>query len=170
MAKHKVTENQISTVNRLLGPTAKFGIGDDVIAEVELMSVLDGTPDIMKLTERALEQFENRPMHELFAHVRKTSVYDAELDFLKNLKEESPGDLNMARIALSAQFAIEACAVYPFLESDARKWLRKKFHKQGVWGFDMAWQDYLSIKHEVMQGHRKIYERNGLNVHAVIPE
>ena len=169
MAKHKITENQLLTVNKWLGPTAKFGIRDDVIAEVELLSVLEGSPDVMELSQRGAEQFIGRPTHELFAHIRKTWVYDAEWELLTQLHEESPGDLRMARIALSAQFAVEACGVYPFLEADAHKWLREKFKDQGVPNFEAAWRDYMGIKDEVMLGHRRIYERAGLNIHVVIP-
>ena len=153
----KITAQALSTKNSVLGPTARFSIGDNPIAEVELLSVDTGSIEILQLSERGLERFTGRPTHELFTHIRHTSTYAGEWDLLEYFHEESPGDLKMTRIALSAQFAVEACAVYPFLESDARRWLREKFRRLHVPGFETAWQDYLSMKNEVMLGHRRIY-------------
>ncbi len=171
MAKSTITENDLSSVNMQVGPKAKFSIGDDTIAEVELLSVLDSTPSITGLTARALEQFQGLTTDKLFASIRHTQPYDDEWQFLGKLRENPPTEeWKMACIALCAHFAIEASAAYPFLESDARKWLRNKFKELGVSEFEAAWRDYMHVKQDVMLGYRRLYERVGHTIHVAVSD
>ena len=147
------------SARRTLGPVIQFRMGEEIIADIPVHDIEPGQ-GIRLVTDQALAEHAHFTHRDFFAYIRHTSGYEHEWMVLQALSKGGPTALSMvnqARLALAAQFAVEACAAYPELEGEAYRWLKRKFKKEPH--FEAKWKDYMSVRGTLLTGEPQIYER-----------
>ena len=165
MAKRIIAEKNLESTRRRLNPEVLITLEGGNTVSGELMSFIGPFAGIPHLTMQALYPYVGTTFDEFFKQLREKSTYRRELEYLKNLPDRGSREWTMLVLSLFAQFAIEASFVHPYLEDDARRWLKSKFAEKGIADdFDIRWEEYCNIPPEEIMSTGALYHRiSGIN-------
>ena len=124
------------------------------------------------VTDVFLGQYVDKPLHELFKELRD-KTYRQEMAFLtkswkdwkKQHKQDAAKGLPMWQIvflSMCTQCALENCGYHPFLEQEAKQWLRGKFQLQSLGAYfnDRRWDDLRDAYEKWVGWSGPFYYRN----------
>ena len=143
MAK-RVLQNELASTRRIIGSKATITPEGGERVEVGLTSVTMPFSTVPRFSRDGLTLIgrQNLMKREFFKSLRDTH-YLSEWQFLNTLSDLGSPEWKVLALSFCAQVATDTSMIYPFLEIEARNWLRAKFVGQGAaHDFERRWNAY----------------------------
>ena len=163
----RTSQLELRGTKSVLGSVATISLPDGRSLTADLLSTTGPLSVIPRFSREGLDHIASQNFqHDEFFKWLRDSQYKREWEYLKSLPDVGSCEWKMIALSFCAQVAIESSLIYPWLEPQAREWLRAKFVTQGVPDdFETRWQaywDYCASDLELIQ--ERIYLRIGNSI------
>ena len=142
---NRTSEQELRQTNDVVGSAASISLPGGRSLTADLLSTTDPLSTVPRFSQEGLDYIAGQNLrHDGFFKWLRSSAYRKEWEYISSLPDPGSREWKMIALSFCAQVAIESTLVYPWLGSQAYRWLEAKFVEQGVPDdFKSRWETYL---------------------------